>query len=136
MTLTPDAELVIGAYLRSHPDIQALGARVVATTPDDTSEPWVKVMQLNAPAVGDSRTDHLIAWMGQFDCYAGKTGGQAEASELTRIVRAALAAMPESSVDGAVVTGVRFVSCPRLPDESFEPARERYPLTATIYLHS
>lgn len=134
--LLPDAEALIGTYLRQHPDVQALGARVIGRTPKDTSEPWVRIQQFDNPAVGDSRTEHLIAWFGQFDCYAGKVGGQEEASLLTRTVRGALAVMHEASHDGAVVTGVRFVSCPRIPDEDFEPARERYLLSAEVFLHA
>ncbi len=133
--MIPDGELIIGRYLREHPDIRALGARVVGKTPDDPSKPWIKLTQIDAPTVGNSRSEHLIAWMGQFDCYAGKEGGQAEASELTRKARALLAVANQVDHEGAIVTGSRFVSCPRIPDTAFEPARERFALTAVIYMH-
>ena len=133
--MIPDGELIVGRYLREHPDVEALGAKVVATTPDDHDDPWCRIIQLDAHTVGDSRTEHLIEWMGQLDCYAGATGGQAEASILARTVRAALATMYEADHEGAVVTGARFLSCPRLPDLAWEPARERFALTTVVWMH-
>lgn len=133
--MIPDAEAVIGSYLRNHAAVKATGARVVGRTPSDTAKPWVRVTQLDAATVGDHRSEHLIEWFGQLDCYAG-TGGQEEASKVTRTVRAALAEMYAAPLSGVVVTGARFVSSPRLPDDDFEPARERYALSAIVWLHS
>lgn len=132
--MIPDVEALVTSHLKAQSSISALGARIVGETPGDTSEPWVRVTQFDAPAVGASRTDHLIEWFGQFDCYAG-SGGQGEASALTRTVREALRLMPDASHEGGVVTGVRFVSCPRLPDQDFEPARQRFSLSAVIWVH-
>jgi hypothetical protein len=131
----PDTEAILGSYLREHDAVKALGARVVPRTPSDTSAPWVKVTQLDAQAVGGHRSDHLIQWLGQFDCYAG-SGGQKEASAVTRTVRAALGELHDTDPEGVTVSGVRFVSCPRLPDgDDFEPARERYVLSAIVWMH-
>lgn len=128
--MIPDVEAIVTPYLKA-----ATKARVVGQTPNGTSASWVRVTQLDAPSVGDSRTERLIEWMGQFDCYAGRDGGQGEASELTRTIRAALVAMPGAALEGATVTGVRIVSCPRIPDTDLEPARERYALTAVLFVH-
>ncbi|HET7588596.1 MAG TPA: DUF3168 domain-containing protein [Solirubrobacterales bacterium] len=133
--MIPNAEAILGAYLREHPAVEALKARVVPETPSSDVLPWVKVTQHDALAVGGSRTDYLIEWFGTFDCYAGTGGDQATASLLTRTVREALLLAPEASFEGATVTGVRFTSCPRLPDTYFEPAMQRYALSAIVWMH-
>lgn len=133
--MIPDAEKIVGKYLREHEDLVALGARVVGKTPDTTSTSWIRLTQLDDRAVGNSRADHLIEFMLQFDCYAGKTGGQPEASLLARTARAALADMPGAHAD-AVVTGVQFLSGARLPDTAFEPARERFVRTVLVWMHA
>lgn len=133
----PDGEKVFGGYLRTHPDITALGARIVGQTPKTTTDPWVRLTQLDATSVRS--LERLIVYMVQLDCYAGKAGvdgsQQAQASLIVRTVRAALHAMPDTALDGMVVTSVRFIGMPRIPDSDFEPARERYVLTALIHAH-
>jgi hypothetical protein len=133
--MIPDAEAIVGAYLRAYADIKSLGARVVGATPKKKDTAWVQVTQIDYPAVDDHRAEYLLEWIGQFDCYAGKDGGQREASLLTRTVRQALSVMATETVDGAVFSGVRCLSSPRILDTDLEPARERYALTAAIYLH-
>lgn len=133
--MRPDAEAIIGKYLRTRPAIKALKARVLGEATDDHRTPWVQVVQLDYRAVGDSRSDHLLEWFGQLSCYAGETGGQAEASLLTRTVIEAIVALAEEEVEGAVVTGARIVSAPRIPDTDIEPARERYPVSVEVWLH-
>ena len=132
--MIPDAESFVGSYLRDHASLVALGARVSTELPRSFTLPWVKVLQLDDPAVGGSRTDHLIEYMLQLDCYAGSEGGSVEASLVSRTVRDALREMPGVH-DDVVVTGVEFISAPRIPDESFEPARERYARTVTLWAH-
>lgn len=133
----PDIEAPLSAYLKAQSSVTSLKARVVGTTPSNTETPWVRIIQLDAKAVGGSRSEHLIDWMVQFDCYAGKTGGQKEASALTRAVRAELAALSEREAEGVVITGVEFLSCPRIEDtEIDEPARQRFALTARIWGHA
>lgn len=135
LALIPDIEKTVSRYLREHADIIALGARVVATPPADRSTPWVRVTQLDDQAVDGSRAEHLIEFMLQLDCYAGASGGKPEASTLARTVRAALAAMPGTQ-NGVVVTGVQFLSGAYIPDTEFEPARERYIRTVTVWAHA
>jgi len=133
--MIPDVEAVVGAYLRQYPAVKTLGAKVTGETPTDKSKPWVCVTQLDDPAVEDHHSDYLIGWMGQFDCYAGATGGQGEASLLTRTVRRALKEMPAVPLEGLVVSRARFLSCPRIPDTDLEPARQRFALTAELRVH-
>lgn len=133
--MIPDAEGFVGTYLREHPDIVALDARVSTELPRSFTKPWVKVTQLDDNAVNGSRTDWLIEYLLQFDCYAASEGGSVGASIVSRTVRAALRDMPLTTLDDAVVTGVEFISAPRVPDDSFEPARERYVRSVTIWAH-
>lgn len=133
--MIPDVEQVVGAYLRQYPAIETVGAMVVGETRSNKEGPWVTVTQLDDPAVEDHHSDYLLDWMGQFDCYPGATGGQGEASLLTRTVRQALKEMPDADVPEIVVSRVRFLSCPRLLDTDLEPARLRYALTASLVLH-
>lgn len=134
--LLPDAEQIVGDYLRAHADIAALGPRIVGTTPSSTDGPWVRITQLDAANEPGSRVEHLIGYPIQLDCYAGRDGGQEEASILVRTVRAVLHAMPDHAHDEAVVSRVTFTSCPRIPDQDFEPVRERYALTALVRMHA
>lgn len=133
--MIPDAEVILGRYLREHPAVKALKARVVTKPPSETRLPWVRVIQHDAPSVGNSRTDHLIEWFGTFDCFAGQDGDEGTASVLVRTVRAALNELHDVDPEGAVVTGVSFISCPRQEDENFEPAMPRYPLSVIAWIH-
>jgi len=138
--LIPDGEALLAGYLRNHSDIEALEARVAGKTPSSQTQPWVRVTQLDADNEATSKPEWLVAYLFQIDCYAGEDSmeahtGQAEASVLSRTVRAALAAMPESDHDDAVVTSVRFTGHGRFPDPDYEPARERYILDATVHAH-
>lgn len=134
--MIPDAEKLVSNYLRNHFDVAALAARVVGKTPATTTTAWVRVTQLAANADLDSRADHLVNFMVQLDCYAGSTGGQPEANLLARTVREALHEMPDETFVDAVVSSARFVGMLRLPDQDFEPARERVVLTAQVYAHA
>lgn len=134
--MIPDIEKIVGGYLRTHADVVALGARVVGKTPQGTDTPWIRLTQLDDRAVGGHRSDHLIEYLLQLDIYAGKDGGQPEASLLNRTVREALRTMPGVHAD-ATITGVDFVSAPRIPDDDdFEPARERYIRTVIVWAHA
>ena len=132
----PDCEAIIIPYLYNHPDLVALDARVASQLPATFTRPWVKATQLNARNHPSSPAEHLITYSMQFDCYAGSTGGQAEANLLSRTVRAVLHALPQATVSGAVVSRVTFTTHMRLPDDSFEPARERYVIDAEVTLHA
>lgn len=137
----PRAEPIVGDYLRAHPDIEALDARVATRTPNSMTRPWVRVLQLNAQDSTTKSAEHLIEYLLQFDCYAGQDAmdaeiGQSEALDVAAAVRAVLKDAQSKTIGGVVWTSVTFNGMPRLPDPDLgEPARERYVLTATIKMH-
>lgn len=129
-----DAEHLVGEYLRT-----VTGERIVGKTPDDTTaEGWVRLTQIAATAVDGHRSDYLVLYYLQLDCYSSKAGTdgspQKEAAVLRGTIRDALVAMP-GALEGAVVTGVDIRGDSRNPDTSFEPARERYVLQAAVWMH-
>lgn len=135
MALIPDIEALLGDYLRGHPGVAALQARVSVQTPSNfKTRPWVKLTLLDAPD-RSAGTDWLIEPMVQLDCYASETGGTAEANLLARTVREALRTVPQDGLAGATTSQARVFGMLRRPDGDFEPARERYILTATIPVH-
>lgn len=127
-----DAELVTVTYLDG-----ILDAAVVPETPDDTSEPWVKVIQIDSAQISGMDADTFNVYFLQLDCYPSGDGveHQEEASDLARETRAALVAMPDATHTDAVVTAVRFGGSRRMPDEEFEPPRQRYIISANVYAH-
>lgn len=129
----PYFEKVVSDYLREDAALAALGVRVVGKTPSSTTEPWIRVTQLDARS--DHRSDHLVEFYAQFDCYAGAVGGQPEANDLARATREALVAMPGTH-DGSVVSGVEIRGHARIPDlEVDEPQRERFVISAVVWMH-
>lgn len=137
--MIPDGEKIIGKYLRDDTGLDALHTRVVGNTPSSIDASWIRVSLLDATDAG-GRSEHLISYLVQIDCFASKAGvggsQQAEASLIARTARAALHVMPDATHDGAIVTSVVIVGMARIPDTAFEPARERVSLTATIFMHA
>jgi len=143
LPVIPDVEVLAGAWLREHPDIQAFDARVAGRTPSPAAQrkPWIRLTQFDANDDEVASIEHLIDYLLQLDCYAGEDAmkahtGQAEASALARAARAVLKAQQGRARDGVVISKVTFQGMPRIPDADFEPARERVILTATIRLHA
>lgn len=133
--MIPDAEQILGAYLRDE-----LDCNVAGRTPNSTANKWVKLVQLDATDAPGSGAEHLIDFMLQLDCYAGQEAmddhtGQAEAWLLARTTRALLKAMIAQAFGDVVVTQVTFSGMARIPDKDFEPARERVILTASVWMH-
>lgn len=140
LILAPNIEALVGTWLREHPEVSVLGARVAGATPATTTAPWVRVTLLGARDSRDSSIEWFVDYILQLDCYAGKAAqdshnGQAEAWQLKATVRAALKDMQGRSFTDAVVTDVTFSGDARLPDTAMEPARERYVLTVTVSAH-
>jgi hypothetical protein len=137
LALIPDAPAILGVRLREHPAVIELGARVAGQIPKSFTKPWVKVTQLDALNVTGGQPEHLISFLIQFDCYAGSeaNNAQAQASLLGRTIRAVLHDLTEQDIDGVVITSVGFTSDARIPDEAFEPARERVVLDADVRMH-
>lgn len=136
----PDVELLVGGWLRAHPDIDALDARVAGRTPATQTKPWIRVTQIDAGDSTTSSVEYFLEYLLQLDCYAGEDAmtahaGQSEASALVRAARAVLKDREGRAGDGVVVTQVLFQGMSRIPDISFEPARERFILTVLIRAH-
>jgi hypothetical protein len=137
LVLIPDGPAIIGSQLREHPAVMSLDARVAGRLPTSFTKPWIKITQLDATNVTGGQPEHLISYYLQFDCYAGSTAdnSQAQASLLGRTLRAVLNDLTEQDIDGVVVAHVAFTSDARIPDEAFEPARERVVLDAEVRMH-
>lgn len=133
-----DLEQITGTYLRAHPDIVALDARVAGQLPKTFTKPWVRVTQIDALNATDNlRAEHLVSYLMQLDCYAGAEtdNAQSQASTLGRTVRGVLVDMQDQTLDGAVITGCAVRNDARLPDLDFDPPRERRVLTMEIWAH-
>lgn len=107
--------------------------RVSTVHPRDTNDPWIKVQVLGASDVtgAERPIDRLVEYMVQVDCYAGDRDSSTVAQSLAAQVRAALVAMDGATLDGAVFSRVRITQGPaRIADVAFQPARERYIVTA------
>lgn len=133
----PDVEVILVAYLAGRGDVAALTDQIGTRTPPATSDPWAKVTAIIDTANARSSALHLTHALVQIDCYGSSDHAtmKAEASELARTIRAALAAMPAATHTGAVVTAVRDLTIRPLPDDDLTPARERYIVEGTITLH-
>lgn len=141
--IQPDLEQIVGGYLRGHSAVSALTTRVVARTPSDTGPAWVKYGLLGERPARGSSVLHLVGYVMQFDCYAGRTRNEREAAfRLAATVKAALADLVglygDVSNGPAVITGVPAdrLSSSRIQDDSLDPALERYIVTATVYAHA
>jgi len=134
-----DLEKITGDYLRNDPDVTALGARVSGEIPKTFKNPWVRITQVDAlNATGTPDVEHLVSYLLQYDAWAGEEtdNQQAQASTLGRTVRAALVGMQGQTLQGAVVTGVEVRNDARVPDQDFDPPRQRRVLTVEIWAHS
>lgn len=128
-----EMEKVLRAYLNT----QDLGVKIAGENPKDTEQGWLKLTQLDDRAVGVEEADYFHNHHIQVDCYASVNGtaGQDEARDLYIATRAAIVCMKYADLEDAVVTTVRFGACPRVPDEAFNPPRQRYIIDAHIYAH-
>lgn len=134
--MIPDGKAIVIEYLNGDATVDALGARIASKIPSTIkANPWVRVLQLDARAAALSRAEHLTEFLFDLHCYASEDGGTVEASNVARTVRAALHVMPDDTFADVVVTSVRFVGMGDLPDEDFEPARDRVVLTAIVHMH-
>lgn len=132
MTLTtiPDAERIAYDWLSTHPDVVAVGTRLVGRTPKDTGAPWVRVTLLDASDL--ARHEHLISSLLQLDVYAGS---QEIVWQHARAIRAALNQLEDTIQDGVTINRVDFAGMMRRPDDDFTPARERVILTVELVGH-
>lgn len=138
--MIPYAQKVVSDFLRPR-----LAVRVVAHPPaeGDRDEPWIQVTQLDAPQAPNDPADRLVEFYFQFDCYAGADGGMPEAERISRTLRDHLHLMPGQhdaptvDDDAVVVSCVTIIGASSQPDtDAFEPARDRFVVTASVYAHS
>lgn len=129
MALIPDPEDVIADYLRMR-----LGARVGGSSPTNRDTPWIRYFLIDAGDDG-TKADHLVEAYLDLHVYAGAANSRGEASLLARSAREALKQINTGPHAGATFTGARIRGFRRFPDEDFEPARERYIVTASVWLH-
>lgn len=136
LAVLPDIEQVLVAYFRSRTEVTTLSSSIGTRTPADTTTSWVRITRIGGVPVRN-RPLHADAALVQLDFYGGDNVADArgEAHALMAAARAVLAEIHEATLDDAVVTGVTFGSAPRIPDRDFEPARERYAATVTVYFH-
>lgn len=130
--MIPDAEAVANAYLAEVLDIDRIGA----STPTDLAQPWIRTTLINGPKEAKSTPAHLMIFHLQFDCYAGAgRNKRAEASDLARGVWDALESIAGKR-SGVTVNGAQLIGIKPMPDDSIEPARDRFIVEANVYMHS
>ena len=141
LALIPNAEALVGKWLREHAEIQALDARVAGRTPDTLTLPWVRVTLIAATENFTIGRELMHTHFLQLDCYAGKSAtdslnGQSEAWTLKATARAVLKAIEGTAPDGVAVSSVVFNGDSRIPDTTMEPARERYILSVEVMMRA
>ena len=132
----PDPLVVLVSALKADAGVLAVTDRVGTRTPPELSRAFARLTLLDERASGPAL--HNVDALVQIDCYgsSSETSSQAEASELARAVRAALFDLPSPTpVEGAIVSSVQNVGIARIPDSTIDPPRERYLVTASVYLH-
>lgn len=125
-----DAEALVTAYLKAQ-----TGVRVVGRTPTDTKTPWVRVTLLDDPSTDGGVAERAFECYLQLDCCAGTNGSQQTAHDTYAAIRTALADIHNHTHALGVVTGAPKIRGSRQPDEAYEPAMERYVISATIWMH-
>lgn len=130
-------EKTLGDYLRSASAVQEIvGDRVATKTPRTLAQPWVRVTVVDDPPAGKSSTDHNIAFYVQLDCYAGADGGEVEATRLGHTVRSLLAEMADGQHTDIVISGSKPTGSRLLPDDTFDPPRDRRVVTGIVWAHA
>lgn len=127
----PDAEKIIGDYLRSE---MTTTERVGGNTPASVEDPWVRITQIDDESMDGGVITRSVAVYLQIDCFAGRSGTKANARAMADEV-CELLADAENQIAAAVVSGAE-TRMSRQPDTSFEPEMQRYIVTATIWMHS
>lgn len=137
--MTPDFEQICVQALLADSAVTAIvGDRVGTRTPREFADPWVTVRLIDDVPDARSSALHLVTALVQIDCYASaaRNGGQAEASLLARTCRTVLHRLAyDTQTSGPVVSKVKPGRIRPLPDETLEPARERYVLDVEVTAH-
>lgn len=129
--LLPDAERLVGDFLRGHTDVVALvGTRVTTALPREPTWPAVTLSRLGGvPSLAGYLDDARL----ELACY-GATKQQAHG--LARTVEAAMLTIVGVRALGTVTYVVEEGEGLRWdPDEAFEPDQPRYRMLFDVYLH-
>lgn len=133
VTLLPNMEGLVNAFLAANSDIKALvgdPARVVTVVPKNPSFPLIRTTQFD-----DVKVTQRPLWVGtfslQFDCWADN---EYDAWRTAATAQAVLAGI-EGVHSRGVVNGIRFGGLRNLPDVDYEPAKARRIFTAFITGH-
>lgn len=130
--MIPDAEALLSSFLRAQGDIEALvGERVYTAVPKDPTFPLLLVHRVSGSPVG-SRPLHLDAPLLQLDAYGGT---KKAAQTLIETARSVIARSLEGVHAEGVVTGVSFGPMSWLPDGDYSPAKPRYVVDVTAFVH-
>lgn len=132
MTTLPSLERGVIAFLRDlfdNGDDSSYSNMPIGTQlPRDIGQFFTRVTDLGGPQLGQPAWvfENLV----QLDFYGGTDRfAEAEAEQMHNLARVA---MPDLTTTECVVVRVSTTSLGRLPDTSFEPARPRFILQATI----
>lgn len=132
VTLLPDVEKVISAYLRSRTEVTALvGDRIYTEIPKTPTFPLVRLTRVGGAPI-TSRPLHIDQAIVQVDVFGGP---KTQARLLAETCRHVLSEAHEATHTGASVDDVVFGAFQWLPDPSFEPTKPRYSFDAAITVH-
>lgn len=132
VTLSPNVEALVSAFLRSRSEMTALIAqRVYTALPADVVYPAVRVTQLDDIPV-TTRPLHLVSALVQVEAWGGS---KSEAWNAAATARALLDELVEGVHTQGVVTGTRVGSLRDEPDITFTPAKPRWLFTCELFCH-
>lgn len=140
VTLLPDAEKTVSAYLRARSEVTALvGDRVYTAIPNSPTFPLVRLTRVGGTPVHSRPlwVDEALIQVDVFGTVPGETGsgGRRQIHQIAETCRAALVEMADTAHDEAVVDGVSFGPFSWLPDDTYTPARPRFLFDVTVHLH-
>lgn len=132
VTLMPNMEALVSAFLRAQSEITALcGDRVYTAVPGNATYPLVRVTQFDDVKV-TQRPLWVVRTSVQVEAYGGS---KADAFGLASTAQSCIAERIEGVHTGGTVAGVTFGSLRDLPDDSFDPAKPRFLFSAYIIAH-
>lgn len=132
ITLLPDVEKVISAYLRSRAEVAALvEGRVYTEIPKMPVFPLVRLMRVGGEPL-TTRPLYIDQALLQIDAFGGP---KALARQIAETCRHVLSEAHLTSHSGASVDNVEFGSFQWLPDPTFEPAKPRYSFDVSVTIH-
>lgn len=132
VTLLPNIEGLVNAFLQSQPDMTAIiGTRAVTCVPRNPTFPLIRTTQFD-----DVKVTQRPLWVAtfslQFDCWADN---DYDAWRTATTAQAVLASGLEGVHSRGVVNGVTFGGLRNVPDVDYDPAKPRRIFTAYITAH-